>query len=556
MHLLLQPVPLFVVILVIIFFITVAFFYFRHLKSILQHHSLEIEKSDRELKRKVLELQVLHSLEERAGYSLDIQQILEVIVDSLKDLIGYSTASYMILGSEGQILSKVYLQEAVSHQFLSQARTQMLSALEHLTKQTFQAELVSETLAGVNIDDNNKALVGSFFNLPLVVGGQVVALINASSTKKALYGGEEIAFLQIILDQISAQANKLAQVIENEKKRLSAMIRSLTDGIAMVDAKFNLIVINPSLNKLLNLTAATNVYGLIASIGSKTNLEGALQEAWQTQTVVKLPEFALNEKIITIEIEPVKDYSNSLLGLTIVFHDITTQKQLEKLREEFTAMMVHELRTPLTTITYSADMMINDLSKLTPQALTQNLTVIKSTSQNMLELVGELLDVAKIEAGKFVVVKKEGDLVQALDEKSLAFKPVVDQKHIQLVTEIDSRLTKVNFDKVRLGQVINNLLSNAAKYTDHGQISLKAALQNGGVEIAVSDSGEGIKPEDLSKLFSKFEQVGKGKTGEKGGTGLGLVVSKGIIEAHGGKIWVTSKGEGQGTTFTFTIPIN
>jgi len=193
---------------------------------------------------------------------------------------------------------------------------------------------------------------------------------------------------------------------------------------------------------------------------------------------------------------------------------------------------------------------------MTPQQTGDSIRIVQTTASHMLELVNELLDVAKIEAGKFQIVKKEDNLASLVSDTVAMIKPLADQKHLQIINSTDSNLPAVTFDRRRIGQVLNNLLSNAIKYTEVGQIELSAKADSGQVQVSVKDSGEGIPQEDLPKLFSKFEQLGKGKTGEKGGTGLGLVVTKGIIEAHGGKIWAESEGQGKGTMFSFTLPLS
>jgi signal transduction histidine kinase len=193
------------------------------------------------------------------------------------------------------------------------------------------------------------------------------------------------------------------------------------------------------------------------------------------------------------------------------------------------------------------------LEKFRSQVNSQ-LKIIKSETASMLTLINELLDIAKVEAGKFTVAKKEDNLSELLEEKMADFKPLTDQKHLQLILEIDPHLPKIAFDRQRIEEVINNLMSNAIKHTSVGQIAIKVALESGQVTVSVIDSGDGIASEDLPKLFSKFQQVGK-ENGKKGGTGLGLVVAKGIIEAHGGKIWAASAGLGKGATFTFSLPL-
>lgn len=547
--------PLVVIIAASLVLGAVAWLYVRRFQTVILKHAEEVEKRDRELKRKVLELQVLKSLGERVGYSLDLRQILDVITDSLNGLADFSTVTYMMPGSEGKILFKTHLSEGVSRQFLEQVKTQMLSSLSTMVGQNLQSSLVDETLSGAASDESVTVPLGSFFNLPIVISGRIVALINISSTKIGLYGDAETAILYSILNQVSEQATKLIQVVENEKRKLSAMIGSLVDGVMMVDPQFNVIVSNNALNRLLDLKNGVGLFEVVAAIGTKADLKSAVEGALANQTIVRMPEFELLSSALQIDVEPVKDKSGFLLGAVVVFHDVSSERELERLREEFTAMMVHELRTPLTTITYNTDMMITDAAKMNPEMVMKNIETIKSTAADMLSLVSELLDVAKIEAGKFEVVKKEDDLKALIEEKVNIFKPLTDKKQLQLLSEIDPSLSVLSFDRKRIGQTLDNLLSNAIKYTEKGWVKLGAKVSGNEVLVSVADSGDGIKAEDLPKLFSKFEQLGKGKTGEAVGTGLGLVVSKGIVEAHGGKIRADSQGSGQGTTFTFSLPL-
>lgn len=230
-------------------------------------------------------------------------------------------------------------------------------------------------------------------------------------------------------------------------------------------------------------------------------------------------------------------------------------KKTEGQGECFTAMMIHELRTPLTTIIYSIDMLLSDINKLPPAKIEEYLCTMKSTANEMSVLINDLLDVAKIEARKFVVTRVVDDLGSLIEKKINLFKPITNQKGIWFTAELDPNLKPFPFDQKRLGEVLDNLISNALKYTDKGSVTIKTETDDNQVTVSVVDTGEGIKREDFPRLFSKFEQLGKGKTGEKRGTGLGLVISKGIIEAHGGKIWAVSEGAGKGAAFSFTIPL-
>ncbi len=532
------------------------FFYFIwKFRKTTQSHEIASAARERELKRKVLELQVLRSLGERVGYSLDIHQILGVICDSLTGLVDYSTVSYVSLEPEGKMKMQTHVEQSVSRVFVDLVKQQMVNALSAMVRKNLQQALVEETTTGVNLDERATLPIGSFFNLPIVIGGQVIALVNVSSFKKGLYADQETAILYTIINQVTAQASKLAQVLENEERRLSGMITSLTDGILMIDSDFNLIISNPAVYNMVKIPSQVGFLEIYTALKPKCDLKQVIHESLTTQKVITVPMFELNERELQVYVEPVKDKFGYLLGTVIMIRDISAQKQLERLRNDFTAMMVHELRTPLTTMSYGLETILDDIKTLKPEELDRYLHVIKKANSDMLALVNDLLDVARIESGKFEIIKQNDDLGKLIEEKVASLKPLSNEKQLKLDAEIDPNIKPLPFDRVRIGQAIINLVSNAVKYTDGGWIKVSAKLENNQVVVAVADSGDGIKKEDLPKLFSKFKQVGKGKTGQKGGTGLGLVIVKGIIESHGGKIWAQSHGVGLGSIFTFTLPL-
>ncbi|HEX3095635.1 MAG TPA: HAMP domain-containing sensor histidine kinase, partial [Patescibacteria group bacterium] len=256
---------------------------------------------------------------------------------------------------------------------------------------------------------------------------------------------------------------------------------------------------------------------------------------------------------------PVRDKTGVHRGVAVILHDVTSEKSLEKLRQEFTAMMVHELRAPLTAVRWSSESLIKSLSdakaQTEPAKIKDSIVTIETAATNMLELVNDLLDVAKIEAGKFDLNLQEADLVGSIKEVLKVFEPQATAKHL-VMNYIGPEKQIAKFDHVRISQVLTNLLSNAIKYTDSGQIDININVEQKAhrLVLSIKDSGIGVSREDLNVLFSKFKQL-KSFDSSRKGTGLGLVVSKGIVEAHGGQIWAESAGENLGSTFLFSLPL-
>ncbi len=513
-----------------------------------------------ELQQKVYQAQVLKEISERIGYSLDTNKIVDIITSSLGNLLSYDTVSYMVVEAEGKVAFKCHVENTVSHEFINEVKQKTLQSYAAILNKEIKPGTIDESITGNILDDNLKDSVNSFFNLPVVISGNLVGIINVASTEHGRYGESQASILYTIINQAATAVSKLQGVLESEKGKLSAIIYSLADGVFTLDLNHQLVVYNPAVTKILDIKNKENltVFDIVDAVAGKLDLRTMVDQAMAENKTVLVEELFLKNKALEVTVNPVKNSSGEKIGVSVFLHDITTEKSLEKLRQEFTAMMVHELRAPLTAVRWSSESLIKNLSAaqgLPPEKIKETAVTIETASNNMLELVNDLLDVAKIEAGKFDLNSQEYDLVEVVKEQAKVFTPQAEIKHININVTCPEKL-KLKFDRVRISQVLGNLISNAIKYTDSGaiDIDLKTDSEAKQAVVGVKDSGIGVAREDLSELFSKFKQLKSGDRSRKG-TGLGLVVSKGIIDSHGGKIWVESAGENLGSTFYFSLPL-
>lgn len=231
-----------------------------------------------------------------------------------------------------------------------------------------------------------------------------------------------------------------------------------------------------------------------------------------------------------------------------------SQEQLYKQRDEFTASMVHDLRSPLSVIRSSADLMLTEKDNLAPEQVADLLNQIKISSTRLLNIVTDLLDLAKIDAGKIELFIKPENLNALLDETYKLYFPQAKDRGVNIITDLDQNIKTVNFDLEKINHVMSNLMSNAVKYTEPGDtVFIISKLKADCVEVTVADTGKGIADEDKPKLFNKFVQAVEHKKKNQVGTGLGLSIVKGIVEAHKGKIWIEDN-QPKGTKFVFTLP--
>src|SRR5262245_17614474 len=224
-------------------------------------------------------------------------------------------------------------------------------------------------------------------------------------------------------------------------------------------------------------------------------------------------------------------------------------------KSEFLASVSHELRTPLNAIIGFSEVMLERMFGDVNEKQEEYLNDILSSGRHLLSLINDILDLAKIEAGRMEVETADFNLPQAIDNTMILVRERAIRRGIALDRTVDERLGEVKGDERKIKQVLLNLLSNAVKFTpEGGRIDVRAALVDSMAEISVTDTGVGIAPEDHAAVFEEFRQVGTDYARKHEGTGLGLALARKFVELHGGKIWVKSQ-IGQGATFTFTIPV-
>ena len=236
---------------------------------------------------------------------------------------------------------------------------------------------------------------------------------------------------------------------------------------------------------------------------------------------------------------------------------VTQLRELDRLKSSFLANMSHELRTPLNSILGFADVMLEELDGPLTENMTNDLGLIYKNGQHLLHLINDVLDMAKIESGKMNLNIEKFNLQEVIEEVTSITSPLASEKNLALFIEPDSdHEVEINADKIRLRQVMINLINNSIKFTEKGKISICVAREENNVLISVKDTGIGIPAEMLESVFQEFTQVDTTTTRKAGGTGLGLPISRRLIEMHSGRLWAESSGiDGEGATFFVFLPI-
>lgn len=343
-----------------------------------------------------------------------------------------------------------------------------------------------------------------------------------------------------------------------DNNKTSAILSAIQDGVIVLDLQGNIVIFNTAAEKLTS-TISKDVIG--KSIDQVIKITDHETELTKT-AILQTPKIELKEaKIITLNKKEVFANFNSTkneIGYILTLHDVMEEKNFEAMKLDFVSMAAHELRTPLTSIKGYLSVFVNENKAKFDEDQNMFLTRISISTEQLLDLVENLLNVSKIERGIFNVNLESADWVEIVQQTFDQLTERTKEKNLEFIfIKPEITLPKIMVDKLRIVEVISNLLSNAIAYTSPGgkiQLSIELSPDKKDIITHIKDNGEGIPKEAIPHLFTKFFRVsGKLEQGSKG-TGLGLYISKEITEMHHGKIWVQSDF-GKGSTFSFSLPI-
>lgn len=513
------------------------------------------KKKESELRQELLQSSILSQIAQRISYTLDANQIVEVMTGSLDPLLSYASIGFIARDDENRMMiSKIRLREQVSETFIGSVKENMEAAFGLLCSEACKGYTKKETITGEVASASAPSRVGSYFNLPVILDGEAIAIINVSSPKKELYTSGKTDILYKVTSLASQAVSRLRKVIRDEQHRMNAMVSSLPNGLFMVDQEERVVVMNQVLHSLLKFGSDEDVRlsDILARTREFMGLHELMEQAQTEKKPVKLDEVEMSKRLEQITASPVIDNEGNNIGTTVTFLDVTAQKQLEQLREQFTAMLVHELRAPLTAIKWNIEE-LPTLREMSEEDLNETSRDMLGVVNRMLSLVNDMLDSAKIEAGKFDIKRTVGDLTETIQRSVKTFEATAESQNIKLEADVD-KLPQISFDANRIEQVMVNLLSNAIKFTKEGSVIVKAHAKEASVRVEVTDTGSGVSEADRTKLFKRFEQLSRGGLREAG-TGLGLIIVKGIIEAHGGTVGFKPNAP-KGSIFWFEIPVS
>ncbi|MDD4939646.1 MAG: ATP-binding protein [Candidatus Omnitrophica bacterium] len=346
--------------------------------------------------------------------------------------------------------------------------------------------------------------------------------------------------------------------ILSDKKKTEAVIRSIAEGLVVIDADGKVIMMNPAAEKLLGISRKEKIGKSLMEDLKEEQLVSLVKsdEEREEREITVVSQRDETKKILRASSAVIENENGQTVGMVSVLSDITKQKELDQLKSNFVASVSHELRTPLVAIDKSLSLILGEDTSGINENQRQLLDIAERNLKRLGFLVNDLLDLSKLEAGRTQFKPEPVSIAGVITEAVESLKAWAGTKSIAIEMRIPPGLPEPSIDTDRILQVLNNLIGNAVKFTPNdGKIFIEANInQAKEMEVSVADTGIGIPPEVIGKVFDKFYQVSDRPTTDISGTGIGLSIAKEIVNRHGGKIWAESDGH-HGSKFVFTLPL-
>ena len=508
--------------------------------------------------RRAEQLRLVNQTTSSIANMLNPDELLSEVVHLIHDCFGYrAVGAALVHGDEWVIhASAGDLTAAESAVGLRYSITEGVVGWVIAQGQLVRLPDVAEDERYLRLPDHDS--IQSALCVPLIIKGQVIGALNAESDQPAAFDEEDTTVMQSIATVVASALDsaRLFQQAAQERDRLQSIVHSVAEGVLVTDTRNRVIVVNPPLCEWWGLSEEEIVGRSLAQI--LDSLGGGMQRvlheekgtshAQRATIEIISPQYRILEQVTA----PVSDPHGPTIGQVTVFHDVTEARHMSELQENLIQMLVHDLRSPLNIISNTLEFL-----EMTQEKEEDN-QVIKTAQVSLtrlMNLINALLDVARLETGQFPLQKQPTTIPPLIQETIVLMAPFAEDRQVTIVSEIADKLPDCRIDRELTSRIMVNLVTNGIQHTPAGgQVTIGAQVPEatpGEIWLSVQDTGKGIRPEDQTRIFDKFVQVG---TTRRQGSGLGLTFCRLATEAHGGRIWVESE-DGAGSTFNVTLPL-
>jgi PAS domain S-box-containing protein len=537
--------------------------------------------------RRSAELATLNDIAEAVASSLNTREVYHLVMAKLNEYFRVDAGSILMLDEETEELVFVMTLEAGEEKLFG-VRIPRGKGIVWSVMESQRYDIVNDVQNDPrflrNVSDSVGYEVRTILCVPILVKGRSIGVIELLNKRDGLFSEEEAQRLTRMAATIGVAIEnaRLFQTVTTVRDRFEAILNSTNDGILMADMRGAVVTANPEAAELLQLSreelVGRSLDALIAELHAHASAVSApswLNDGSSPETVVELDLGGAQRRVVRHYTLPVRETSGAEIGRLALFQDISKERELARLREDYTGMLVHDLRAPLTAIMNGIMMVKRGLGGPISDQQQELLSIAHQGSQTMLEMVNTLLDISKMEEGRLTLDCEPLSPYALVDQTLDRLRVSAQDQRVRLVQELPVGLPLVEADREKLVRVLQNLLDNAIKFSPTGgKVALGAAHVQSGrgksqargklppgapalpagewLVVWVRDEGSGIPPQFHDRIFEKFGQVRGGR--KVRGTGLGLTFCKLAVEAHGGKVWLQS-AEGVGSTFAFALPL-
>jgi signal transduction histidine kinase len=555
-------------------------------------------KLEARINERTQELRTLNEIALEVNSSLDNDTILNNSLTRLAQLIGVEHGSIMLLDREtDQLINSAVLGR---HGNVGSVRFPLGKGIVGKVAQNRKPLNVPDVTTDPNWepppeDDVLAKRSGSMIAVPLIAHHELLGVLVLSHEQTGYFRDEHLRLLTAAANQIAIgiynaqmyqqveqqywRRYEMQQLQEKAVSQSTAILQSLSDGVIVCDQNGAVITVNLAAEKILDRPidelVTWNLGDLLRRLLGRRDgelpLDDLLKHPWdeRTQPRTLSTTFQIGPRTISVTLDPVISTKEELLGAVAVFRDRTREVESDRLKTEFIGTVSHELRTPMTSIKGFTQLLT--MGNLGPVNETQRefLNIIQSNAERMIAIINDLLDITKIETGSVELEIRPIHVAETLSKVLLDLQTKVHERQQTLTLSLPAGLPLVRADAHRFNQILFNLVSNAVKYTPRGgsitiearEVSAEAVpederdgLRPGRyIQIDVRDTGVGIAPDDVPRIWERFYRTENPLKVEAGGTGLGLSLVKPLVRLLGGRIWVESQIN-VGSTFSFVLP--
>lgn len=542
------------------------------------------------------EFKLLFYLTSKLNAITDYKEATELIVEQISTFLYSKKTLFMEISISknkyiGKIISSLEKNIDLQHYNID------------ISEKTMEAIIKHEVIIDNFIREFDSLGFKNFIIFPILIKEKPVALIFIDFDKKdknIIFSPEKINVIRTILNQTvitlenihlysdmqdmviertleiaesNEELKKQKYKLEVANKKLQSIISNIPDSIMVINENNKIINYNKAFEKLISIISGnenipylsgyklSEINDFIISAKNKKIFDSLLLLLNNNELDFYETDFNIEDKfyykILTAPVIVNDENETEIINKIIVFHDITKDKEIEKMKSDFMAVVSHELKTPVSAMMGFANLMEDGFVGDVTEGQLDYLSKIQTQGERLIRLINDLLDFSKLQSGHMPMYNQLLDASENVFEVIEMLRPLIEEKNMEITTQIEDNLSPIYIDPDKIKQILINLIGNAIKFTPEntGLIEVIVKSYNDSILFQIKDNGIGIIEKNQKRLFEKFYQADNTSTRKYGGTGLGLAIVKKLVELNNGKVWFESK-ENEGTCFSFTIPIN